>query len=322
MVQADNADPSDTPTPAWLATCTVLCLAIIAYSIVVDRDTIEGIAYQLGYNLPIAAFFGALLYLAFRRRVSIKVGGLGFGLIFAALMVGSVLAAVRQQAEMRQLADDLKKSYGAAKSNPATGSMPTAIPTGSGRSGEAAKMAVVVNKMLSRGLAQRQAYEKELAAIGWDTIIEPKRLIADKSQAESAAMIRQARAIMQKYAMKSDELYSLMRADIADSELGPNSKASMLAGFDKSGQSARNKAAKVWVLEGQALDQVENVIKLLAEAPGMWSVDNGQVMFQRQQDADQFNGYMARVQELVAQQDAIQNKALTKAQDRMDTIGR
>ena len=70
------------------------------------------------------------------------------------------------------------------------------------------------------------------------------------------------------------------------------------------------------------LDQVENVIKLLAEASGMWSVDDGQMMFRRQQDADQFNGYVARVQELVAQQDAMQNKALTKAQDRMDTIGR
>ena len=317
----EDSEVSDTPTAAWLITCTILCLAIVAYSVVMDRDATGSIAYQIGYNLPLAAIFGGLLYLVFKRRVAGKIGWLGAGVIFFALMAGSFIAAARQQSEMRQMAMDLKKTFGAVESNIESGkTLP--VPAVSGGSSEAAKVGAVVNKMVARSMGQRQEYDRDLEAIGWSSILDAKRLVKDKSFDESRSLLSKARTVMDKYAGQTYALYAGMRSDIENSDLGPNAKAAMLEGFNRSETSSKNNAAKVWDLERQALDEIEKAIAGLHGARGYWLMEQNQLAFKRQQDLEQFNAHMSRVQELVAEQQAIQTKAVKKAQSRMDAMGR
>ena len=162
---------SGSPSKTWLVTCAALCLAIVAYGVLGEKDSSGDVAYQLGYNLPIAIFIAGGLHLVFRRREPAQAGWVGFLVIYAALVAASFIATNRQRGELKTAAAEIERTVVAATqaTSASTPVAPPPVPAAPIAGGDAGKMEAVVKTMMNRMLAQRREYELELEAVGWST---------------------------------------------------------------------------------------------------------------------------------------------------------
>lgn len=304
------------PSKAWMLSCGLLCLGILIYGLTGERETSSNLGFLVGYNLPIAIVFGGLLHLAFRHRETQATGWLGAGLIFVALLVSSFISASQVQKNVSVAAAEIERTLTAANATNASQSSPPIAPsTAAVASGEAGKLEAALKSMIARSLAQRRDYEMELYAIGWDKILDTERIGKDTGLTESKTLIRQARDIVSKYRGRTDELFSNVRRDIETSGLKSESLRDALAGFDSSAAQGKARTFELWSLEEQILSQVENIFTLLGTKRNSWQIQQGQILFNNQGDLDLFNSYLARIGEITAQQQALQNAGTRRAQE-------
>jgi hypothetical protein len=313
---------SDRPSTTWLGSCAAVCLTILAYGYLSEKEASRSLAYLLGYNFPIAIFIAGGLHVAFRKRESKRTSWLGFFVIYVALVASSLLASNKQREELKTAASEIDRTVLATMSSrsDAPTSPPPLTSTAPVAGGEAGRMEATVKTMLNRSAAARREYELELNAIGWSDVLSGKRLQRDSALSESRTMLRQARTVVAKYSGRTNELFEELRRDIETADLNPASKRSMLEGFDKSTDQHKEKAAELWPLEQQVLAQFENIFNLLSARRAAWQVQNDQVLFNAQADLDLFNSYLAKVSQLVAKQEELQAASLQRTRQAIQSL--
>lgn len=316
VMSTDAEVKTNKPSKTWMLSCGLLCLGILIYGFIGEREASGNLGFLVGYNLPIAIFIGGLLHLAFRHRETQSTGWLGAGLIFVSLLISSLLSASQAQHNMQVGAGEVERSLteATATSN-SPSATPIAVSSAPVASGEAGKLEAALKSMINRSVAQRQEYERELDAIGWSKILDAERIRKDTGLTESKALIRQARDIVSKYRGRTDELFSQVRRDIETSGLKPESLRDALAGFDSTSAQGKARSSELWSLEEQTLSQVENIFTLLATKRESWQVQKSQILFNNQGDLDLFNSYLTRIGEITAQQQALQNAGARRTQD-------
>lgn len=322
MTASDEITASDWPSTTWLASCTAICIAILVYGYLGEKDASRNLAYLLGYNLPIAIFIAGGLHVAFRKRESNRTSWLGLLLIYIALVASSLLAASKQREELKTAASEIDRAILATmpSRSDTPASPPLATSTAPVAGGEAGKMEETAKTMLNRSATERREYELELNAIGWSDVLNGKRLQRDSALSESRTMLRQARDIVAKYSGRTNELFVQLRRDIETSDLSPASKRSMLEGFDKSTDQHKARVAELWLLEQQVLTQFENILNLLSARRNSWQVQNDQLLFNAQADLDLFNSYLAKVGQLVAKQEQIQAASVQRTREVIQSL--
>ena len=309
------------PSKAWMAACAAVCMAILAYGAFGDRESSGNLAYQVGYNLPIAIFIAGGLHLAFRKRESSRTSWIGFALVYISLITASLIAGQRLKSEVKDAAVQVQQSLAAVQAAASAGTnTPPPMPVTNVGTSDGGKMGLVMKTMVNRMLAHRREYELELDAIGWGKILDGQRLKNDVTLAESRTMIQQAKDVVLKYKSKTSDLFAIIRQDIERSDLSPSSKQSMLAGFDRTSAQGKAQAMEVWMLEEQALEEIGKVFSLLSARRSAWQIQDGQVMFQSQKDLDLFNSYLATVQSLVAKQEQIQSSSLKRTTEALNQL--
>lgn len=306
------------PSKWWMFSCGLLCLAILIYGLAGERETSGGLAFQIGYNLPIAILIGGILHLVFRRREPPRTGWIGLLLVYVALVVSSVLSTNRERHEFKTAANEIERTVTLATSTnvsqPSAPATPSAAPVASG---DAGKLETAVKTIVNRSLAQRREYELELEAIGWSRILDGERIRKDMSLAESRTILRQARDIVSKYRGQTDELFAQVRHDIETAGLKPEAQRAAIAGFDKNAGQGKAQAAELWSLEEETLSQVENIFTLLAAKRNSWHVQQNQIVFNDQSDLDLFNSYLSRINQIMAQQQALQTAGVRRTQEKL-----
>lgn len=311
------------PSRTWFASCAAICLAILAYGAFGNGETSSDLAFQLGHDFPIAIFIAGALHIAFRKSESNRTSWIGFALIYATLIVASVIASNRQKVEIRQAAAEVQNAVAAVQSSIASGTAsPLPIQINNNVTTEAGRIGILVKTMMNRMLSNRREYEIELDAIGWSKILDSQRLRNDSSMAEGRIMLQQAKEIVSKYRKRTNDLFVQVRRDIETSDLTANSKQSMLTGFDKTSQQGKAQAMEIWSIEEQVLSKFENIFNLLGARRNRWQIQDEQVMFHRQADLDLFNSYVAQIQVLVAKQEKIQTTSLQRTQDSLMQLGK
>lgn len=313
---------SSAPGKTWLVACGVVCAAILAYGFAPNRDAGSDLAYQLGYNLPIAIFIAGLLHVFFRKREPARTSWIGFVVIYVSLVASAMIAANLFEARMRAVAVEVDKTMSAVQASVSTGSpLPAPLQVNT-TAGNLTTVEDVVRAVVNRSLAQRREYELELSAIGWEKILDGTRLRADSTLVESRTMLQQGRTIVAKYRSRTDALYSQIRQDIESAALPSGARASMLAGFEKSATSGKTRAAQIWDMEEQVLSQFGAIIDLLSARRNGWQIQDGQIMFNRQADLDQFNAHIARIQSITERQQQLQNAVMQQTRDTMKVLGK
>ena len=188
-------------------------------------------------------------------------------------------------------------------------------PTAKGRYGELERF---TKGIMQRMINLQNGYLQDLDAIGWDTVLDAKRLSEDVALSESRVMVIDARKLVAKYRGQIVDLPNKAKADIEKLDLPGKDKAKMLEGFMEGFNNGG--ALALWDLEADVVEQFANIISLLESPAGAWQLEQDYLAFEMDSDIEQFNGYLAKIDELVAQQSALQEKAQTRSMDTLSKI--
>src|SRR5688572_29226313 len=131
-------------------------------------------------------------------------------------------------------------------------------------SGDVGEMERWLKTLMNSVAAQRNEYFAELNAIGWEKVLDGKRLQADRGLADSRKIVRQAKEIVAKARERSETLLRDARAGINNLNVSAAAKRSMIAGFDRKYGSNKARTDKIWELEAQTVVEFEKIIEVLA----------------------------------------------------------
>jgi hypothetical protein len=176
--------------------------------------------------------------------------------------------------------------------------------------------------MFSAIQSQQNDYMLELEAIGWTSILDPRRIKHDTALAESRVMVRQAGAIVDKYEGKTAKLISDFRKQIPALPFDETAKLEMLAGFDKGMKDSR--ISELWNLEKQVVDQVDSIITLLTTAKygEDWAVEGNDILFVNDYDLATFHAHIETIQSSVRKQEQIRKDSITNGNQKLEEAKR
>lgn len=321
-VRRESDEPSDDSRKTapksravWVVALWALCLAIIAYGLFYAKNDVTSAAFLAGYYIVPSLVVWGIFYTVFLRRRGGNIATLALLLIYASFL-GSGLGSAHLQKQQALTAlgaiqrDWTRLANEAATQDGMRARLERPKPIAPQASGEVGAMMTFLSEFMDRVVALRNDYLLELEAIGWNSILDAQRIKDDIGLVESKAITARAKAIVDKYADKTSQLMSDARKSISALDISEASRREMLAGFERGVDKTNDQMARQWKLEKDAVAQFENIVLLLA-ASKKWIVQEGKILFYESAELDRFNGYIAKVQHIMEEEQAIQQEAIT-----------
>ena len=203
-----------------------------------------------------------------------------------------------------------------------SGGLPVRIDRSSTRqersSGEYGEFERVFDDFMDRMVEQRNDYLREIHAIDLDSILDFTRIKRDALYANKVK-VNDARAIVNKYENMAYDLFQDIGEQISSLNISRSSKDEFMSGYEKGISQSKTQLSKQWELERQTLDQLENIVLLLA-ASYDWEVDGDQLIFSSEDDLNRFNTYLETIQSIEQQQEQIQNNGRARVNQFIDSV--
>lgn len=322
MNRSDQSPTATQGSHTWIVALGIVCLGIFGFGVFYSNNAISDPAYLAGQYLVYALFLWAIFRVVFLRKSGARISGISFISIFIALFAGGMTAASRQQHEAVQAVSSIQNELSrvvSASTDPSglparIERMPAEVPKAKGEFGE---MERFVKEFIDRFVVLRNDYLLELNAIGWNSILDAKRITNDTTLSESKVMIERAKVIAEKYEKKTADYINETRVHINSLNMSESNKRELLAGFEKGMSRSGKQIDEQWKLENQVLLQFENIIFLLA-ARKNWVVQGEQILFYNEDDLARFNSYIETIQRLVQQQELIQKESFAEAKQSLN----
>jgi hypothetical protein len=288
---------------AWLISLTVLCLSIIGYGwlhpralflTVVPSPAFVSPEYLQGYNVGC----GVLIWLVFRSTLGRHQGGVKSvvsllaisGAVLATVIISNREGSIAME-EIQRHVSSLTSSGGETNSNVARAR------------GEFGEIECFFKTRLSQMASLPKAYERERAAIGWETVLDPESLGRDPTLMMSSSIVRKAKETVTKYRSWTYDLCENSKKAVWDLPISGWAKQYMVNDLVQVLEELHAGLDERWSWEAQIIAVVEQVIAWLSSRPNAWSVENGVLVFANESDLSRFNAYMSQLNQLTSQQD-------------------
>lgn len=304
---------------------SLVCIGILAYGVFFSQNTISDIAYLIGFNLPLSFFIWIIFYAIFiRRKKSGRVAAISFLIIYCSMIASALIGSAQQKHEAMKALEEVHGQYSAiVNSSIDSEGLPVRIEkkidTNPKSKGEFGELERFLKDSMNQFASQRNDYLLELEAIGWNGILDPQRIRADKELVESKVIIRQAKIIVEKYRDKTDVLLRKIRRDIQSLNMSSSQKEEALSGFDRGLASSQDQISAMWILEEKAILEFEKIINFLSKNDA-WVVAQGQILFKNNTDINTFNSYIGAIQAIVNQQQQIQKQSMATVNRNFDRL--
>jgi hypothetical protein len=309
-------NPSNLPSPSWFVATALICIAIIAFGLSVDFARSDNTAYELGKKTHVAMIIALVLHIIFRSRERKLTGWIGFGLIYISFFIATIFATSRYKEQTEILKNDLREVLSNTRSSFTEGKeISNNVEFKSEGNSNQAKASIAIKKSLSYANENRRAYEAELEAIKWNSILQPDRISNDKDLSESRTILTKAKEIINRYKDSTDSIYQKMRDEIINADLDNQYKQGMLKGFDKSIVSSKENANQLWNLELEITVNIEKIINHLHQNRIKWTIKDNQIMFMTAEDNDAYNSKLNAIDQIVEKQHQLQLNQLKRAED-------
>jgi hypothetical protein len=289
---------------AWMISLTVLCLGILAWGWLYPRalflpilpnSTSISPAYLQGYNVSC----GVLIWLVFRSTIGRNQGGVKSVISLLAIS-GSVLATVLISNREGSIAmEEIQRHVSAlASSGSETNSD---VPKARGEFGEIERF---FKARLSQMASLTKDYERELAAIGWETILDPERLARDATLIMSNLSLQKAKSIVAKYKAWTHVMCENCKEAVSDMPVSEWAKRHMVNDIVQVLEEVHAGLDERWSGEAQIIAVVEQVVAWLFSRRDAWGVENGVLVFSNESDLSRYNSYMTKLDKLTSEQGA------------------
>jgi hypothetical protein len=289
---------------AWTISLTVLCLSIVAYGWLYPRALFLTIvpnpasispAYLQAYNVSC----GVLLWLVFRSTIGRNQGGVKSVISLVAIS-GSVLSIVLISNREASIAmEEIQRHVSSLGSS---GSQTSSTVTRA--RGEFGEIERFFKRRLSQMASLAKDYERELAAIGWETILDPESLGRDSTLIMSDSIVEKAKKIVAKYKSWTYALCENSKQAVSRIPISGWAKQHMVNDLRQVLEEMHAGLDERWSWEAQIIAVVEQVVAWLSSRPDAWVVENGVLVFAHESDLSQFKSYMTELDKVTSQQGA------------------
>lgn len=283
---------------------TVLCLTIVAYGWLYPRALFLTIvpnpaaitpAYLQAYNVGC----GVLIWLVFRSTIGQNQGGVKSVISLLAIS-GSVLATVLISNRHASIAmEEIQRRLSSLTSSGSERN--SDVPRARGEFGEIERF---YKTRLSAMAALAKDCERELAAIGWETILDPERLGRDSTLIMTNVIVDKAASIVAKYQTRTDVLCENSQQEISDIPVSEWAKQHMMNDIGQVLEEVHAGLDERWSWEDQIIAIVKQVVRWLSSNRDAWGVENGVLVFANESDLSRYNSYMIKLDQVTSQQDA------------------
>ena len=319
--QAEDPNFSKQPVIAF-AVLGLICLAIVAYQLLISTDKNTNISYLIGEK----AVYGLIVWSIFNHFLGKHLNQHTQGLSFVVVLI-TMVASSHWTAERRALAEAaslarieenvLSVLEGEEDEN---GRMaPIALDTGAS-TGELATMEASLNTYLNQVIANGNDYLTELEAIGYEMLLDGERIKNDIDLAESRFIVERAAAIVDKYEQLNEQTAFDFRDRFAEESISDVSRQSFRASFDEKLEPSLERARQIWELERQALAKVDEMVQFLAMSQSSWTMEGDQYVFETDKNLAIFNKIFDELDATTAKQDELRAISANNARNLFDGI--
>lgn len=331
----EQDEPSKNKGKVSIIMLIVICIGIVVYEVYYSTNTIlinprflEAVQRQIlrlvGGHLVNALIIWGIFRVAFLRKRNTNLNGIAFFAIFMALFVGSLIAAFKQKDQaiktisfIQQEMNSVANTYtGAGKFSSHVEKAPIQATKTSDEFGEIERY---VKECISRLVDLNNSYLLEITAIGWNSILDARRIKNDPALSESMVMIEKAKTIVDKYEKKVVELIQFSKTHIHVLNMSESSKRELMIGFEEGMNESDKKIKDLWGMEKQAICQFENIFLLFAKSKN-WVVENDKILFYSDEELELFNSYLQKIQNLKNQQEQLQKSQLAELNQNLESI--
>jgi hypothetical protein len=151
-------------------------------------------------------------------------------------------------------------------------------------------------------------YDTDLASIGWEGILDPKRIAADKTFEQSKSMLKAAREASKQ---KRARVYSLLDGianGISSLNIGESTKRAMTQGLAKGIAESKRVLEALLTLDERILTGIENIINLLSARKGSWAIYGEQIRFRNDTDLNKMNSLVESLAQIENEQQELEAK--------------
>ena len=305
----------------------------------------KGPDFAIGATLSSAFIFLALSFvlaipaatvcLAFGRKFRQSMEGTYS--LFAVIIAGMLLAIAifgkvngrdpakleRERRAEAELAKDAEAIHEALRFSTDTGMPVESIrfPTADTNS-EMGRIRQLSQENFQRIVELQQAYQKELDKAGYPALFDAERLRNDRGLGESGKIHFEGRAIVEKYREKVREHLATIHAKLKSMPGSLNADPTLRQSFDLILEANGQKALRIWDIEIELCELDGKVIEMLAASEGKWQFIDGSFRFDSEEDIAKFNTMLEKTQALVAEQEDIQNEALSRYKSFAEKLAR
>ena len=289
---------------AWMISLPVLFLSIVAsgwlypralFPTFVPSPGFVTAAYLQAYNVSC----GVLIWLVFRSTIGRNQGDLKSvisllaisGSVLATVLIGNREASIAME-EIQRHVSSLVSSGGEANST---------VTRARGEFGEIERF---FKTQLSEMASLTRDYERKLAAIGWETILDPDSLGRDPTLIMSVSIVENAKKIVADQKTSTYDLCEDSKQAVWDIPISEWAKQHMVNDLLQLLEEMHAALDERWDWEAQIIAVVEQVVAWLSARPDAWTVENGVLVFANESDLSQFKSYMIQLDKVTNQQGA------------------
>lgn len=293
-----------------------VCFFTLLYGWTHSKNDVSNFAYLLGSNLVSGLVLWALVYSFCCKNRSFQTGLASFTLIFSSMMGSSYIGYYKNKQNAEVMFAELGAQIERVESSLSAENIED-IETGSPTiksKGEMGQLEYFIKTVTNRDIELQRDYLRELDAIGWNDILDPTKYMDGQFFYEADVILKQAKGIVAKYETKTVEGFDFYQSVIDELDLSASTKRSLQSGFDKKKGEKLALIRSMWKLEMEVIEQAEKMISVL-DSGGGWEIDDGMVMFYKDEDLSVYNKAWARLQEVVKEQEVLKEQHLAKARD-------
>lgn len=186
---------------------------------------------------------------------------------------------------------------------------------------DADKLRVLMQSFFLDMAALQNDYQKDLNAVGIETLLAPERIQADAGFTQSAQMIADMRKIVQKYKARSNALINSMPERLDKTGFNASLKAWLLNGFNQGLTKSLPLLQENWNIEENLVEVMADILSHLKATWSQWSVqDDGQLIFEAQSDADKYNQLMKEMNFMIERQEEINQQSIKATREKMQQL--
>lgn len=309
-----------------LISLVLVCVAAFVLIAFVVPGKVTDPGFIMGQQLVYALFVWVIFRVFLQGNELNKHGWVTFLSIYLTMVVaellGSNLKDARLKSELKLATPSMKQAMNSAIAEMG-GQKSSSIDTTPKASGDVGAMEHWLKENMKSLMDSAAAYQQELRDLGQDQlagvtgvdqpgVLEHREAIAKKLMAASL----QFKAT---YLMKMDSV----RKSILELNVDEDMKRGIIQGFDNSYN--RQNLEQALNLDFQAFQQVQHQCQILIQSRGHWSLADGQLRFQRNQDMEKFNEAYRAIQSINAKKAEIleaSKKKITESEKSLDTMGK